>query len=226
MSENHLEAVLWDLDGVIADTGDYHYRAWRQVFRERGVEFRKEDFMKFFGRRHDTIIRFALGDTLTPEEFDRLTEKKQRTYRQLLSGNIVALPGAVELIRELNASHIKTAIASSAPVPNIDIILRGLGIADCFQAVVSGPEVPESKPDPDIFLLAAIKLDAKPAGCVVIEDAIAGVTAARRAGMKCVAVTNSHPEDSLYEADLIVATLQEVSVEALSRLFRPPSTKK
>jgi beta-phosphoglucomutase family hydrolase len=226
MSENHLEAVLWDLDGVIADTGDYHYRAWRQVFRERGVGFRKEDFMKFFGRRHDTIIRFALGDTLTPEEFDRLTEKKQRTYRQLLSGNIVALPGAVELIRELNASHIKTAIASSAPVPNIDIILRGLGIADCFQAVVSGPEVPESKPDPDIFLLAAIKLGAKPAGCVVIEDAIAGVTAARRAGMKCVAVTNSHPEDSLYEADLIVATLQEVSVEALSRLFRPPSTKK
>jgi beta-phosphoglucomutase family hydrolase len=219
MSEDRLEAVLWDLDGVIADTGDYHYRAWRQVFRERGVEFRREDFMRYFGRRHDTIIRFALGDTLTPQEFDSLTEKKQQTYRQMLSGNIVALPGAVELIRALNASHIKTAIASSAPVPNINIILQGLGITDCFQAIVSGPEVPESKPSPDIFLLAAKKLGARPAGCVVIEDAIAGVTAARRAGMKCVAVTNSHPEDSLREADLVVATLQEVSVGDLKILF-------
>jgi beta-phosphoglucomutase family hydrolase len=226
MSEDHLEAVLWDLDGVIADTGDYHYRAWRQVFRERGVEFRREDFMRYFGRRHDTIIRFALGDTLTPQEFDSLTEKKQQTYRQLLSGNIVALPGAVELIRALNASHIKTAIASSAPVPNINIILQGLDITDCFQAIVSGPEVPESKPSPDIFLLAAKKLGAKPAGCVVIEDAIAGVTAARRAGMKCVAVTNSHPEYSLQEADLVVGTLQEVNIEALSRLFGPAPIKK
>jgi beta-phosphoglucomutase family hydrolase len=220
MSENRLEAVLWDLDGVIADTGAYHYRAWKQVFAERGVNFRKEDFMKFFGRRHDTIIRFALGDTLTPEEFAALTEKKQQIYRRLLTDNIVALPGAVELIRALNANHINTAIASSAPVENIDIIIRGLGIAGCFQAIASGPEVPESKPSPDIFLLAAKKLSVKPADCVVVEDAIAGVAAARSAGMKCIAVTNSHPGKSLKQADLIVETLNEVSIDDLNALFR------
>ena len=226
MSEGRLEAVIWDLDGVIADTGEYHYRAWKQVFAEKGVDFRKEDFMKYFGRRHDTIIQFALGDTLTPEEFDALTEKKQQTYRRLVSANIVALPGAVELVRALNARHIKTAIASSAPVPNIDIIIGGLGIAGCFQAIASGPEVPESKPSPGIFLLAAQKLGVKPAGCVVVEDAIAGVAAARRAGMMCVAVTNSHPGKSLKQADLVVETLKDVSIEDLTALFRRSSTKK
>jgi beta-phosphoglucomutase family hydrolase len=226
MSENRLEAVLWDLDGVIADTGDYHYRAWKQVFGERGVDFRKEDFMKFFGRRHDTIIRFALGDTLTPEDFASLTERKQRIYRDLVSRDIVALPGALELIRALNASGIKTAIASSAPVANIDIIIQGLGIADCFQAVASGPEVPESKPDPEIFLLAAEKLGVGPAGCVVMEDAIAGVTAAKRAGMKCVAVTNSHPAGELRQADLVVDTLAAIGVADLAALFRSGKYKK
>jgi beta-phosphoglucomutase len=226
MSENRLEAVIWDMDGVIADTGEYHYRAWQKVFGERGVTFRKEDFIKFFGRRHDVIIRFALGDNLTPQEFDAVTGEKQQTYRRLVSENIVALPGALELVRALNAGRIKMAIASSAPVENIDIIIGGLGIANCFQAIVSGIEVPESKPDPQIYLLAARKLGVKPANCIVFEDAIAGVAGAKEAGMKCVAVTNSHPQHSLKKADLVVDTLQEVNVDVLAALFRRlPSEK-
>ncbi len=219
MSDGKLEAILWDLDGVIADTGDYHYRAWGDIFKEKGATFTREDFMRHFGQRHDTIIKFALGDDIPPEEFEAITERKQREYRRIVAGNIKPLPGAIELIKSLNAHHIKTAIASSAPLENIEIIIRGLGIEECFQAVACGTEVSEGKPSPQIFLLAAKKLGVEPGNCVVIEDAIAGVAAAKEAGMKCIAVTNSHPISSLKKADLIVASLERVTVYILSGLF-------
>jgi len=183
------------------------------------VAFSKEDFMRHFGRRHDTIIKFALGDKLTPEEVDAIAGKKQVLYRERVSKNVVPLPGAIELIKLLNEHRIKTAIATSAVLKNIDVILKGLGIQDSFQAIAYGTEVAEGKPSPQIFQLAATRLGVRPADCVVIEDAIAGVAAAKRAGMKCIAVTNSHPGMSLKNADLIVDTLEKVDIEILRSLF-------
>ena len=217
---NRLEAVLWDLDGVIADTGEYHYQAWREVFGKRGVDYGREEFMRHFGQRHDTIIYDALGYDISREEFDAITDAKQASYRRRVGADIRPLPGAIELIKSLNRQGIKSAIASSAPPENIEIILRGLGIEGCFQAIAAGTEVPEGKPSPQVFRLAAEKLGADPGSCVVIEDAIAGVAAAHRAGMKCIAVTNSHSRDSLKNADLIVGSLEEVGVETLAGLFR------
>jgi beta-phosphoglucomutase family hydrolase len=219
MSKAHLEAVLWDMDGVIADTADYHYGAWQEVFRERGVAFSKADFMRHFGQRHDTIVKFALGDKLTPEQVEAISAKKQAIYRHNVAKNIKALPGVILLIKSLNQNHIKTAIASSAVAANIDIILRGLGIENAFQAIAYGTEVVEGKPSPEIFQLAAQKLGVKPGNCVVIEDAIAGVAAAKSAGMKCVAVTNSHPSKSLKKADLIIDSLKKVDINTLKELF-------
>lgn len=218
MSKAHLEAVLWDMDGVIADTADYHYGAWREVLKEHGVEFSKADFMQLFGQRHDTIIKFNLGK-LPPKEVQQISEKKQAIYRRNVAKNIVPLPGAVELIKSLNRHGIKTAIASSAVPDNIDVIIQGLGIEKNFQAIVPGTEVAEGKPSPQIFQLAAKKLDVEPGNCVVIEDAIAGVMAAKQAGMKCVAVTNSHPAKKLENADLIVDSLEQVDIEVLKGLF-------
>jgi beta-phosphoglucomutase family hydrolase len=219
MSKSRLEAVLWDMDGVIADTADYHYGAWRDVFKERGVAFSKADFMRYFGRRHDTIIKFALGDKLSPEEINAIAEKKQVLYRERVSKNVVPLPGAIELINLLNKNGVKIAIATSAVPKNIDVILKGLGIQDSFRTIAFGTEVAEGKPSPQIFQLAASRLGVRPADCVVIEDAIAGVAAARRAGMKCVAVTNSHPGRDLKNADLIVDTLEKVDINVLKSLF-------
>jgi beta-phosphoglucomutase family hydrolase len=221
MSESRLQAVLWDLDGVIADTADYHYRAWVDIFGKRGVKFKREDFMHLFGQRHDTIIKFGLGDNISPEEFDTITRKKQEDYRRRVTDNIRPLPGAIELIKSLKGHRVKSAIASSAPQENIDIIIRGLGIEDCFDTIVCGMEVTEGKPSPQIFLMAAKKLGVRAGNCAVIEDAIAGVAAAKEAGMKCVAVTNSHPRNSLKKADLIVDTLETVTVADLTGLFRP-----
>jgi beta-phosphoglucomutase family hydrolase len=219
MSKNHLEAVLWDLDGVIVDTAEYHYLAWRDVFAERGVNYSMADFMPYFGRRHDTIIKATLGDKISPREIQAITDEKQEDYRRRVADDIRVLPGAIALIKSLNVQGIKSAIASSAVPENIEVILSGLGIEDCFQAIVHGMEVKEGKPSPQIFQLAAKKLKAKDGNCVVIEDAIAGVAAAKNAGMKCVAVTNSHPKEKLKDADLVVESLEKVGVSDLKNLF-------
>ena len=221
MPEGTLEAVLWDLDGVIADTGPYHFLAWQDVFRKRGVNFTEADFNHHFGQRNDTIIRSALGKNISPEELDAIADEKEANYRRRVAGNIEPLPGAIELLKSLSEHGIKAAIASSAPLENIELIIRGLDIENCFQAITWGREVTEGKPSPQVFLLSAEKLGAEPRNCVVIEDAVAGVTGAKKAGMKCVAVTNSHPRNSLKEADLIVETLEAVNIDDLARLFHP-----
>ncbi len=222
--EGRLEAVLWDLDGVIADTGIYHCRAWHDIFRERGVNFTEEDFRRHFGQRNDTIIRSTLGEGISNEELDIIADEKEENYRRRVANNIEPLPGAVELIRSLKEREMKEAIASSAPPENIQLIIRGLKIENCFQAIVWGREVPEGKPNSQVFVLAAKKLETDPANCVVIEDAVALVAAAKRACMKCVAVTNSHPARNLKEADLIMASLESVSIDDLVGLFRPAVT--
>ena len=219
MSKAHLEAVLWDMDGVIADTMQYHMGAWQDILKNMGVTLTEEEFRPLFGQRHDNIIRYALGNNMTHEQIEALSEKKQALYRQRVSKDIRALPGAIELIKELNKNKIKIALASSATKENVDVIMKGLGIEQYFQAFVNGPEVAEGKPSPLVFQLAAKKLGVQPANCVVFEDAIAGVAAAKKGGMKCVAVTNSLPQEKLKDADLIVDSLEEVSIEVLKGLF-------
>ena len=219
MSEGKLEAVIWDMDGVIADTAPYHFRAWREIFQKRGVNFTEEDFKHNFGQRNDTIIRNTMGVSILLGEVDAIASEKEENFRRRIGQSIKSLPGAMELIGSLKEHGVKMAIASSAPIENIQLVTRGLGINNCFQVIVWGREVTEGKPSPQGFLLAAQRLEAEPKDCVVIEDAVAGVTAAKRAGMKCLAVTNTHPKLSLMEADLVVDTLEAVTVDDLSGLF-------
>ncbi len=219
MPRSKTKAVIWDMDGIIADTAPYHLKAWQEVFQKRGVEFTEEDFRHYFGQRNDTIIRATLGESVSPSEIDVIASEKEANYRQRVRHNIRPLPGAVKLIKSLKERGFSVALASSAPIENIQLVMRGLGIEDSFQAIVSGREVKEGKPSPQGFLLAARKLGVEPENCIVIEDAVAGITAAKRAGMHCLAVTNTHPRSSLKEADLIVDTLEEVSLNELERLL-------
>lgn len=217
--ENRLKAVIWDMDGVIADTAIYHFKAWHETFRQIGVDFTADDFKRVFGQRNDTIVSNYIGRDISPGELSAIASEKEENYRQEVAPNVKPLPGAVELIKALNECGVEMAIASSAPMENILLILGSLGIKDYFKAIVWGGEVTEGKPSPQGFLLAAAKLGVVPETCVVIEDAVAGVAAAKRAGMKCLAVTNTHPEVNLKEADRVVGTLEEVAVSGLEVLF-------
>ncbi|TET25914.1 MAG: HAD family phosphatase, partial [Dehalococcoidia bacterium] len=206
MSPSKSKAVIWDMDGVIADTAPYHFWAWQQVFQKKGVNFTKEDFRRNFGQRNDAIIRNILGEDIAQGEVDAIASEKESGFRQKARQYLKPLPGAVELIRSLKRYGFRQALASSAPTENIRLVIMSLGIKDSFQAIVSGREVKEGKPSPQGFLLAAKKLEVAAENCVVVEDAVAGVTAAKRAGMRCLAITNTHPSSSLTEADLVVET--------------------
>ncbi len=219
MPRSQDKGVIWDMDGVIADTAPYHFKAWQKVFQKIDVNFTEDDFKHNFGKRNDTIIRNILGEQITQSEIDAIGREKEEAFRKLVRQNIKPLPGAIKLMKSLGEHGFKTALASSAPIENIRLITRSLGINNCFQAIVTSRDVTEGKPSPQGFLLAAQKLEVEPQRCVVIEDAIAGVTASKRAGMYCIAVTNSHPRESLAEADQIVDTLEAVSATDLEKLL-------
>ena len=207
------------MDGVIANTATYHFKAWHEIFLKQGVNFTEDDFKRHFGQRNDTIIRSTLGESISQGEMDNIADEKEGNYRCLVAPNIKPLPGVIKLIKLLNKNSVKIAVASSAPIENIRLIARGLAIEDYFQAIVWGREVTEGKPSPQVFLMAAQKLRVKPVNCIVIEDAIAGVAGTKRAGMKCLAVTTTHPKEKLNEADLILDTLEKVSLDDLENLF-------
>ncbi|MBA7667041.1 Phosphoglycolate phosphatase [subsurface metagenome] len=150
-----------------------------------------------------------------------MANEKEESFRRRIGQNIKPLPGVIELLRSLKEHSFKMALASSAPMENIQLLTRSLGISSYFQSIISDEDVTEGKPSPQVFQLAAQKLEAEPENCIVIEDAITGVTAAKRAGMHCLAVTTTHPGHSLMEADLVVDTLEKVSGNNLEGLINP-----
>jgi beta-phosphoglucomutase family hydrolase len=218
MPENKNFAVIWDMDGVIVNTGKEHFQSWQFAFKKRGVVFTETDFQSRFGMRNDAIVRSIMGDAVPQAEIEAIATEKEDNFAEIVRHHIKPCPGAMELIMALYNAGVKMAIASSAPVSNIRLLLGTLGILDCFQQFVSGREVTESKPSPQIYLLAAQKLGAKPEICIVVEDAVTGVRGAKRAKMFCVAVTTTNPRDSLQAADVIVDSLAELTVKSLEKL--------
>jgi beta-phosphoglucomutase family hydrolase len=225
MTANDTRAVIWDMDGVIVDTVMYHCRAWQHILEKRGISITEEEYRNFFGQRNDTIIRRKIGERISDDELNNIAVEKEEYYYKLLKGNLKPLPGAMELIKSLPSHGFCSAIASSAPKETIERVLTALDIWRYFEVDVAGREVDEGKPSPQIYLLAAEKLGVKPSDCIVIEDALAGVEGARRAGMKCIAVATTHPREKLAGADLVVSTLDEVSVFDLEKLLNTAKGK-
>lgn len=219
MSKNETKAVIWDMDGVIADTALYHLQAWQEVLLKKGVHFTEKDFQKSFGQRNEEIIRKVLGEEISQDEIDLIAIDKEESFRRIVRPNLKILPGVIELMKALIESRFKMALASSTAMENIRLLTEGLGIDRCFQSIVSAEDVTEGKPSPQVFILAAERLGVEPRNCIVIEDAVAGVTAAKRAGMSCLAITNTHPQKSLAEADLVLNTLEAVTVEDIDGLL-------
>lgn len=202
-------AILWDLDGVIVDSMDYHYRAFRGVLADNGAELSREEYFgELIGLRNDAILLRLLGP-LRVEEVSRLKSAKEEAYRRLIADNVEALPGALELIALARTVELRQAIVSSTPRENIALILQSLRLEGAFDAVVGEEDAVRGKPDPEGFLLAASHLGVAPADCVVVEDAPEGIAAGKAAGMRCIGVTTTRSADRLSQADLVVASLDD-----------------
>ena len=211
-------AVLWDLDGVVVDTGAFHYQAWAEVSAEANLPFSRQFFQATFGMNNTGILTKLLGSEPPANQLTLISERKEERFRQIIHGQARPLPGVLVALRWFKQHGFKQAIASSAPPANIDFLIDELGLRDQFEALVSGYDLP-GKPAPDVFLLAARRLPANPIDCLVIEDAVAGVAAAKSAGMTCLAVTNTNPAGQLQKADRVVDALTAVSAALVNELF-------
>jgi HAD superfamily hydrolase (TIGR01509 family) len=210
-------AVLWDLDGTLVDSEEYHWLAWRDSMAAEGVALTHEQFLKTFGLRNDAIVPQWIPGATT-ERIKAIADAKEQLYRRLVrEGGLSPLPGAADWTQRLAADGWRQAIASSAPRENIDAVLQAIGLASAFQALVSAEDVTFGKPDPQVFLTAAARLGSAPAQSIVVEDAAAGIEAARRAGMPSIGVSRRGPS---LPADLAVASLADLPADAFLRLLK------
>ena len=207
--------VIFDMDGVLVDSAESHYESWRTLAAQQGVDVCREQFATTFGRQNRDIVPLLFPNA-GEEHVDVLAERKEAIYRDIVRNNPPIVPGAVELIRSLNECGVRLAIGSSAPRQNIDLILNAMGVADLIGVIVSDDDVTRGKPDPQVFTLACERLDLSPQQCVVVEDAPAGVTAARAAGTRSVAVLLYHEAQAFEHADLFVDRLADLTVESLN----------
>jgi beta-phosphoglucomutase family hydrolase len=213
-------SCIFDWDGVIIDSSEHHIEGWRRLAKDENLLFPENLFKQSFGMKNEEIIPQLWKWTNDIVEIRRIDRKKEGMYRDIMQEEgLVALPGVEELLKELDRKKIPCAIGSSAPMANITTGLDILGFQRYFKAIISGEDVKLGKPSPQIFLEAARRLKSVPESCVVFEDAKVGVVAGKAAGMKVVAVTNTYPPEELKGADLIVDSLERISINVLERLI-------
>ena len=211
-------AILWDMDGVLADSTRLHYLSWVNTFEKRGIEISYEMFTRTFGRNNRAVLTDFLGRPPGEEELEEIAEEKEVWFREHIPGNMDLLPGVMDWLQRFQAWNFKQAVASSAPQENIELQVNSLNIRPFFGGLVSAAKLP-GKPDPAVFLEAARRLEIAPADCVVMEDAPAGVRGAKNGGMRCVAVLTTQTASALQGADLIVNRLTDLTQDQVRALL-------
>ena len=206
-------AVIFDMDGVLIDSYQPHYESWREIAATHGVDYTETLFAQGFGRTSREIVATQWGLAhLTAEQIAAIDDAKEATYRRLVANDFPAMPGAADLARALHEDGFRVAVGSSGPPENVDLAIEKLGLAPYLSAKVTGRDVTRGKPDPQVFLIAAQKLGVPPERCVVVEDAPAGVAAAKAAGMACVGFPSTgRTRDDVAGADLVIQSLKELS---------------
>ncbi len=183
-------AVIWDLDGTLGDSEEYHWLSWQHVLVPEGVSITCDQFLASFGQKNDRILRDWIGPDIDAARIARIGDAKEAEYRRLaVERGLKPLPGAAEWVARLHDARWRQAIGSSAPRANVEAMLHALKMERAFEVVVTAEDVTAGKPDPQVFLAAASRLGVPPARSVVVEDAAAGIEAARRAGMRSIGVS-------------------------------------
>jgi beta-phosphoglucomutase len=210
-------AILWDMDGVLVDTGQVHYQSWEKVLKPYDIPYSWDVFAGTFGMTNKAIIT-NLFDNPSADFIQEMDEEKEQLFRENVPGNVLEIPGARQWLQRFQSWGYPQAVCSSAPPANIETLLGEIGIQSYFQAIVSASKM-ASKPDPAVFLTAAEMLGVLPRQCVVIEDATAGIEGARRAGMKCVALTTTSSAEYLQGADLVLDDLNDLDEDQFLHLI-------
>jgi len=222
--------LIFDVDGVIADTEAVNARASIKVFDDLfGIEVMREDFEAGLGRGAEEYVKAgarAHGMELTDEQVEQATQLREKYFLKILSEEpLPAFPGVLELMNEaMQREDFRVAIATSGTFEKSRAVLNAVGVPYRKMAYVNGSDVKHKKPDPELFLTAAKIIGIESTRCIVIEDAPNGVQAAKAAGAKCIAVTNSTTAEKLNEADLICDSLEQINLDIIVELIRRDSS--
>ncbi len=207
------KAIIFDMDGLMIETEHLQSRAFEQVLAEYGIspELHADGTVHQVGvSAHDNFVAMKEKYRLDAD-IDELLHKKQKIYREILSGNITPKPGLLSLLEKLAQKKVTVAVASSSSVDDIMFILKTLGVEKYFTVIVSGESVPRHKPAPDIFIEAARQLNVHPENCVVLEDSQSGVEAAKAAHMKVIVVPNQFTKSQDFRsANVVVTSLEKI----------------
>ena len=212
-----IKAVIFDLDGVLIDSEKYHHASFNYALKELGLKLKISDFRKLFGTGALSIIDGIFYKNGIKKDALPYVRKKDDAYRKLIKGKLKTIPGAKELLIKLSRKY-KIALASSTALENLNMIIKKIGIEKYLDYYISGATLKQTKPNPEIFLKCASALKVKNKECVVIEDAKAGIEAAKSAGMKCIGVAFTLPKSYLKEADLIVDKIADISLDMIKAL--------
>ncbi len=216
-----IQAIIFDMDGLMIETEHLQSQAYEQVLRSYGVnlEFNNEGVVHRVGISGVDNFTFLKQKYNINESIEVLLDKKQTIYRAILSNNIVPKPGLLSLIETIKHAGLKLAVASSSSLEDIMFVLKHIGITDVFDVVVSGENVAQHKPAPDIFIEAARRLNADPRTCVVLEDSQSGVEAANAAHMKVITVPNQYTKSHNFsKADVVVTSLEKINLDIIIKL--------
>lgn len=212
--------VIFDMDGVIVNNGEFHFLAWKKFCEKHTISISKNAFKnKFFGRTNEEVLPELFGRNLSGEEIKSLGEEKEKIYREIYQPHMKPVNGLIRFLKELKKQNIPVGVATSAPPANVDFIIDGLKIGDYIQTIVDDTMVSNGKPAPDIYLEAARRLNANPANCMVFEDSLSGTKAAWQAGAKVVALTTTLPAEKHKYAHRIVDDFESVSIQFIDNLF-------
>ena len=202
------------------DNMAFHKKAWEAFFEKyRPTGMSLEDFLQYFGRTNKDLLTILYRGGISEDQMVLLGEEKETLYRQIYARHIEPAPGLVGFLEVLKQNGVRMAVASAAPKVNVDFVFEHIPIRDYFAAVIDADDVTRGKPDPEIYLKAASLIRVKPQHCVVFEDSLNGIKAAKQAGAKVIGVTTTHPAEALEGIDMFIGDFTEISLETLSGLI-------
>ncbi|WP_276481663.1 HAD family hydrolase [Paraflavitalea pollutisoli] len=203
------QAVIFDMDGTLIDSTEADYLAWKRVFAEHQVDLTFEQYFPLLGRRSHDVVKEGLG--LEGAALDTALSDKMRYFNEVIDTHgFKMIEGAKELVEKVSRQGVKLGLATSSRRPKMTLVMERAGLLGYFDVTVTGDEVINGKPAPEIFLTASQRLGIAPENCIAFEDAANGVRAAKQAGMHCVAITTTHTAAQLYEADLVIDSYQQL----------------
>ncbi|MCU7491150.1 MAG: HAD family phosphatase [Ignavibacteria bacterium] len=212
-------AAIFDMDGVIIDNALYHEKAWKIFLKKRGINLSNNEFKEIvFGRTGKDILKILFKD-ITESEIKEYAKEINATYREEYAPFIKATPGLIDFLKLLKQNNITAAIATSAPPINVEYITEKLSIREYFANTIDDTQVTKGKPDPEIYLASADAINYEPSQCVVFEDSLSGIQAAKNAGMKVVGVATTHDPSELKNVDLVIKDFHELDIEKIRAMF-------